>query len=505
MTLQSFRHEVARINDILGAINLLTWDSRVMMPAAGVEARGAQIATLTGLARELATGPTLAAAIDAARAELGGRPPEDRDRRAVETTASAVATLGRIPAALVGEAASLKTTAQAAWAAARRDNDFQSFVPALSRTIAIQREIAEAIGYEGHPYDAMIGLYEPDMDWARLQAIYAELKAGLLPLVARATAGGEPAPAFLARAFPIAGQKAFGQSMAARMGYDFARGRLDETVHPFEISFAPTDVRITSRYRETFLPGGLFAVWHEAGHGIYEQGVDPALARSAFTTDFVNLYAVGGASFSLHELQSRLYENRVGRSRKFWELHYGELRDTFPDQLADVDAETFWRGVNHVRPSLIRVEADEMTYDLHVMLRSEIEAGLMDGTVAVKDLPGVWADKMQALLGLTPPSDTVGVLQDVHWSSGMIGSFPTYTLGNIMSSQLFAAASAKTDVAEGLDAGNYAPLTAFLNTGIHAHARASTPAETLRRVTGSDLDMAPYLADLGRKVDLLVG
>ena len=504
MTLEPFKREIARIHDILAAINLLTWDARVMMPPAGAMARGAQIATLTGLARGLATGDALAGAIDAARNELAGAPADDLDRRAVEQTATAVATLRRIPAALIEEAASLKTVAQAAWAVARRDNDFAGFAPQLERTIAIQREIAEAIGYAGHPYDAMLGLYEPDLDWTSLQAIYKELKAGLLPLVAKAREIDRPAPDFLTHTFPIDRQKAFGQAMAARMGFDFSRGRLDETVHPFEIAFSPQDVRITARYRETFLQGGLFAVWHEAGHGIYEQGIAPGFERSAFATDLVNLYAVGGASFALHESQSRLYENRVGRSRRFWELHFGELYDQFPEQLAGVDADGFWRGVNAVQPSLIRVEADELTYDLHIILRSEIEAGLIAGDIAVKDLPGLWREKIQSYLGLDVPSETLGVLQDVHWSSGMVGSFPTYTLGNIMSSQFFAAAGKQADVTEGLETGDYRPLTAWLGRKVHTHARAFSPDEILRQATGTGLDMAPYLADLSAKVDALL-
>ena len=321
--------------------------------------------------------------------------------------------------------------------------------------------------------------------------------------MAKARDADRPAADFLTRPFPIDRQKAFGQAIAARMGFDFSRGRLDETVHPFEISFSPQDVRITARYRENFLQGGLFAVWHEAGHGIYEQGIDPRFARSAFATDFLNLYAVGGASFALHESQSRLYENRVGRSRRFWELHFGDLHDLFPEQLAGVDAEAFWRGVNAVRPSLVRVEADELTYDLHIILRSEIEAGLMAGEIAVRDLPAVWREKMRASLGLEVPSDTLGVLQDVHWSSGMLGSFPTYTLGNIMSSQFFAAAGRQADVANGLDTGDYRPLTAWLGDNVHRHARSSSPSETLQRATGSALDMAPYLADLSRKVEAL--
>jgi carboxypeptidase Taq len=248
------------------------------------------------------------------------------------------------------------------------------------------------------------------------------------------------------------------------------------------------------------VPGGLFAVWHEAGHGIYEQGIDPRFTRSIFATDLVNLYAVGGASFGMHESQSRLLENRLGRSRRFWELHFAELRDVFPDQLADVSAHEFWRAVNAPRPSLIRVEADELTYDFHIILRSEIEAGLIAGEIRVADLPALWAEKMQRYLGLNVPSDTLGVLQDVHWSSGMMGSFPTYTVGNVMSAQLYRAACADVAVGHGLERGDYAPLAAWLGTHVHRHGRSLKPAEIVLAATGKSLAIDDYVAVLKTKV-----
>jgi carboxypeptidase Taq len=296
----------------------------------------------------------------------------------------------------------------------------------------------------------------------------------------------------------------FSSAISSRFGYDFGRGRLDDTVHPFEISFTRSDVRITSRFRETWLPGGLFAVWHEAGHGIYEQGISEAFTRSTFTTDFVNLYAVGGASFATHESQSRLWENRVGRSRRFWERHFGDLKAVFPDQLSDVCAEDFWRAVNAARPGFVRVEADELTYDFHIMLRCEIEAGLIAGDIRVSDLQTVWRDKIKSYLGLDVPNDTLGVLQDVHWSSGMVGSFPTYTVGNIMSSQFFAAACKHKAVESGLDRGDYAPLGDWLNDKVHRHGRSKSPSELLISATGDDLSTQAYIADLTRKVSELL-
>lgn len=503
MSVAVFEAEIAKINDILCAINLLTWDARTMMPSGGVEARGLQIATLVGLARDLATGDTLARAVDDARVELRGLPQDDLRVAAVEQAAVSIAILSRIPARLVADAAALKTGAQAAWAKARAENDFAGFSPVLERTMDIQREIAAAIGYAEHPYDALVETYEPGMRWSRLREIYGELQAELVPMLAEAR-GAPVRHDILERSYPVDRQRAFSVAMAGRLGYDFARGRLDDTVHPFEISFTRADVRITGRFRDTWLPGGLFAVWHEVGHGLYEQGISEHLSRSIFTTDLVNLYAVGGTSFGMHESQSRLIENRVGRSRRFWEIHFPELKAAFPDQFADVSIGDFWRAINAARPSLIRVEADELTYDFHIMLRSEIEAGLMAGEIDVRHLPEIWREKMKAYLGLDVPNDTLGVLQDVHWSSGMVGSFPTYTVGNIASSQLFAAARKDSEVETGLNGGDYAPLKSWLNRHVHQHGRSRSRSDILIASTGADLSPAAYLSDLRAKVaDLL--
>lgn len=503
MSYAAFEARIARLNDIICTVNLLAWDARTMMPPGGVDARGHQVATLTGLARDLATGDDMRRAIDAARDALSAIAPDDIRHRALARAETEIATLSRVPSRVISDMAGLKTRAHAAWAEARATNDLAGYAPLLTRMMAMQREISAAIGGGDHPYDPLIGLYEPGVTFAELQRLYGHLKSALVPLIERARAAVPPRDDFLARRFAVGEQKAFGLKIAARMGYDLNRGRLDDTVHPFEISLTRNDVRITSRFRETWLPGGIFALWHEAGHGIYEQGVAPEFSRTIFATDIVNLYGVGGASFGMHESQSRLWENRVGRSRRFWELHFGALRDHFPDQLADVTDHEFWRAVNAVRPGFIRVEADELTYDLHIILRSEIEAALMAGDLAVADLPAVWAAGMRDYLGLEVPDDTLGVLQDVHWSHGYVGSFPTYTLGNIMASQLFAGAVRADGVATGLDRGDYAPLRGWLGENVYRHGRSSTPQETLHRVTGGGLDPAPYIADLTAKVEAL--
>ncbi|MCR8725495.1 carboxypeptidase M32 [Frigidibacter sp. ROC022] len=504
MSYSDFQTQIARINDIICTVNLLAWDSRTMMPPGGVDARGHQVTTLTDLARGLATGDEMRRAMDGARKELEGVAKDDIRHRALAQAEQEIGTLSRIPARIISEMAGLKTRAHSAWVAARAENDFTGYAPLLERMMEMQREISAAIGGGAHPYDPLVGVFEPGMTLAELRGIYDQLKTALVPLIERATSGPQPRIDFLTQPFPIPAQKKFGLMIAERMGYDLSRGRLDDTVHPFEISFTRGDVRITSRFRETWAPGGIFALWHEAGHAMYEQGVSPDFTRSIFTTDLVNLYAVGGASFAMHESQSRLWENRVGRSRRFWDLHFGEFRDHFPEQLADATAEDVWRAVNRVNPGFIRVEADELTYDMHIILRSEIEAALMAGDLPVADLPGVWNKMMRDYLGLEVPNDTLGVLQDVHWSHGYVGSFPTYTLGNIMSSQFFAKAQQVPEVAAGLDSGNYAPLHGWLTENIYRHGRASMPKETLQRVTGGGLDPAPYIADLTAKVEALV-
>ena len=492
--------ETARLNDVLCTINILAWDARTHMPPSGSRARGNQVATLTGLARDIAIGPRLRDAVSAALDRGDG----DADERALlQEFAADLETMRRVPAALLLEMAELKTTSHAAWLVARERNDFSVFAPSLGRIFALQRELAEVIGYDEHPYDALIGQYEPGMTIASLAPLFATLRAGITPLLEQLR-DLPPVDGFLEQPYPVETQRRFAAEIAARMGYDFGRGRVDDTVHPFEISMTRDDVRITSRFRETYVKGGLFALWHEAGHGIYEQGVAERWTRGIGATDLRNLYAVGGRSFGLHESQSRLYENRVGRSRQFWELHFGALRDCFPDQLAGIDMDTFWRAVNQPRQGLIRIEADELTYDAHVMLRCELEAALVAGEVRVADLPALWDERIRAAFGLVVPDLTHGVLQDVHWSHGYVGSFATYTLGNVMASQFFAAATGEPAVRDGLRGGRYEPLTAWLGQHVHRHGRSRNRDRILRDATGNGLDPQAYLSDLRAKAAALL-
>jgi carboxypeptidase Taq len=496
-----FEQHIAQVNDLCCVLNLLNWDTRTQMPAGGNETRGNQMGTIARLAQELFTGEKTARLLDDVEAEIAGEPPDSYRVRAVSQARQAYELSRRVPAELVAELNTLKGVAQYHWEEAKNNNNFAIFRPYLERMIPLCRRIADYLGYKEHPYDALLLRYEPGLTAARLKSLFGELKETILPILKRAVTQGEPRLDFLQEQdYPEEDQRHFALETARAFGYDFNRGRLDLSAHPFEISFTRNDVRITTRYNRRFLPQALFGTLHETGHALYEQNVDPALTRTALTTDLLDLYAVGGVSYGTHESQSRLWENLVGRSRVFWNVHYDRLQRTFPAQLAHVSLEEFYRAINRVRPSPIRTEADEVTYNLHIMLRVEIEMALVDGSLAVKDLPRVWNEKVWEYLGITPPDDAHGVLQDVHWSAGLVGSFPTYTIGNIMSAQWFEAARGDTpEMDEALAAGNYAPLFGWLREHLWRHGRAFSASELLQNATGSDLNTEPYRAYLSKK------
>lgn len=486
-----------QVNDLLCSLSVLSWDARTQMPPGGSATRGKQIATLAVAARNLLCSDQMRRALDGAEAEVAGKPETSPEARIVAQTREALDYHDRIPPELLRRKTELGTVGQDIWAKARAASDFSQFAPTLEEIVSISREMAEAIGYEEHPYDALMYRFEPGILSSDLTRIFAELKAGMLPLVRAIATAEKPRSDFLFRNYPEAEQFAFALKMARELGYDVTRGRLDRTVHPFEISFTRNDVRITTRVNPTYMPMSLFGALHEAGHALYEQGVDPAYTRTPLATDLVGLYAVGGVSFGAHESQSRLWENHIGRSRAFWASHYGTLRDTFPEQLADVSEEEFYRSVNRSEPSLIRVEADELTYDFHIMLRVELEQKLIEGSLKVADLPEAWNAEIKANLGIDVPNDAEGVLQDVHWSSGQIGTFCNYTIGNIMAAQLFASAR-KQDPAlsPAAAAGDFAPLRKWLGENVWQHGRRFSRDEILERATGRGLDTTDYLAHL---------
>ena len=496
-----FQLHVAEINDILNCINILRWDARTQMPPGGSETRGNQLATLSKIAQERFISDTTARLLDGAESEVANDPTDSYRFRAVQQTRHYYELVKRIPAAVAAERAELTPTSENVWAAAKKNNDFASFAPYLQKMLDLAKRQADAIGYSEHPFDALVYEYEPSMTAARLKVLFTQLKAGLLPLLKRIVAADKPLRVDLWKYdYPLDKQRQFALSMAQAIGYDLNRGRLDIAPHPFEISFTRNDVRITTRYNPKYLPMALFGTLHETGHALYEQGIDPGLTRSALTTDFLGQYAVGGTSYGAHESQSRLWENQIGRSRKFWERHFPELRSTFPDQMSGADADLLFRSVNRVRPSLIRVEADEVTYNLHIMLRVEIEMDLLTDRIKVHDLPEVWNAKMQEYLGVVSPDDSQGVLQDVHWSGGGFGSFPGYTIGNVMSSQLLDATyKALPELDSHLAAGHYQPLRSWLTENVYRHGRSFDANELLVRITGETLNPQPLLHYLEAK------
>ena len=498
---------IAEYHDMLCILNTLKWDMRTMMPAAGAASRGRQLATLTTLAKSIFVSEETARLLDAAESEVASADSDSYRARALQQIRDAYEIHRRIPSDLVAQMAALGAESEAVWAKSRTENDFPSFKPYLSQMLALNIELAEAIGYDAHPFDALILQFEPGMTAARLERIFAELKARILPLLERIVAADAPLSVNLwAAEYDLAAQEQLCRELTALIGFDYERGRLDSAPHPFEISFTRDDVRITTRYDANYLPMSLFAALHEAGHGIYEQNIAPELTRTALSANLIEQYAVGGASDGAHEFSSRLWENQIGRSREFWRLHFSRLRARFPDQMAAANAELFYRAVNRVRPSLIRVEADEVTYNLHIMLRTEIEMALLEGAIAVDDLPEVWNAKMQEYLGLTPPDDRRGVLQDVHWSFGGFGKFPAYTIGNIMAAQVLEAAHKQMPALAGkLAEGDYRTLLEWLREYIYRHSRAYSTDELLTRISGEGLNTAPLLEYLEGKYSDLYG
>ena len=490
---------MGEVNDLLCSESLLSWDARTMMPPGGTATRGKQMATLKVFARNHLVADETRRLLDAAEAETANLPADSVERTICAQVREAIDYHLRIPAELVQKRAELGARGHHVWAQARQDDDYASFAPILEETLSLNREMAECIGYEENPYDALMYRFEPGETLASLQPLFAALREGLLPLVRAIGEKEPPRVDFLQRPFPVEKQLAFALSMARKIGYDTDRGRLDLTVHPFEISFTRNDVRITTRVNDEWMPKSLFGTLHEAGHGMYEQYCDPAYTRTPLAPDLVGLYAVGGVSFGAHESQSRLFENQVGRSREFWELNYGELRDAFPEQLAGIDVETFWRAINRVQPGFIRVESDELTYDFHIMLRVDLEAALIDGSLSVAELPEAWNAKVKEYLGLDVPNDRLGVLQDVHWSSGQVGTFCNYTIGNVMAGQLFAEAKRDGRVGDGLAAADYTPLREWMTEHVHRHGRRYTREQLLQRATGRGLDPADYVDYLTSK------
>ena len=504
MPLTALRSALADIMDLRHAAAVLEWDQETYMPSGGAETRALQVATLRRIAHERFTSDELASLLDHAM-------PESRiDSDLVRVTRRDWQRATLLPSRLVSEQAEASGRAKTAWKHAREADDFALFAPHLRQLVALAIEeadrvrplIAQERGTDYAPsdadarYDALLDTYESGASTADIARVFTDLRGDLVPLVAAIAAQPAPDDDFLRQPVDPDVQWAFGESVAADFGYDFEHGRQDRSSHPFTTSFGISDVRITTRIDPNFFPTGFFGTVHEVGHALYEQGLDPALDRTPLAD---------GTSLGMHESQSRLWENLVGRSDAFWQGRYADLQRRVPSYGA-VSRGAFVRAINKVEPSLIRVEADELTYHLHVLLRFEIERQLMAGTLDVEDVPDAWNAAMQDLLGITPPSNADGCLQDIHWSLGAIGYFPTYSLGTLMSAQLWNAAERDLGaLAPQLAAGTFAPLLDWLRTNIHHWGRTRTAGEILQDATGSDLDAAPWLAYARAKYGALYG
>jgi carboxypeptidase Taq len=489
--LDQLKRELEGIADIERAAAVLGWDQQTQMPPHGAAGRAESLAALRAIAHERLTSAKLGALLQQAQEAVSGLDRDSDDYNLVRVIRRDYDRGTRVPVELVAERARTAARANSVWKAARRDNDFAAFAPWLQRNIDLSRRLAEHLGYAERPFDALIGLREPGLTTAAVQAIFATLRPALIDLMQRIAplaATVDDAP--LHRVFDEPTQERLCRDAVARFGYDFSRGRLDRTAHPFETSFGRQDVRITTRFSEHFLPMALMGTMHEAGHGLYEQGVGESLDRSLLDH---------GVSSGVHESQSRLWENYVGRGLPFWRFYYPVVRAAFPEALGDIDVDAFYRAINKVQPSLIRVEADEVTYCLHIMLRFELEIALFDGELRVQDAPEAWNAAMQSYLGLTAPTDSDGILQDVHWASGL-GGFQGYALGNIIAAQLWEAVHrAFPDLDEQLGSGQFAGLLGWLREHVHRHGRKFDPADLIQRATGAPLTAEPYLRYLRAK------
>jgi len=488
--LRQLEAHLAEAADLEAAAAVLSWDQETFMPSGGAAARSRQLSTLQRLAHDAFTRDDVGALLEELAPQVEGEDPLASDDAALVRVARRDYERKRkLSSELVARLARASSEAKEAWKAARADDDFDAFAPHLRRLVDLNREKADALGYgsgqEATPYDALLDEYEPGARTADVAPLFEQLRDDLVPLV-DAISDAEPIDdACLRGAFAPDAQQAAGEEVIRAFGYDFQRGRQDRSAHPFTTAFSTGDVRLTTRFDPQFFGTGFFATLHEAGHGLYEQGVAPELEHTPLAE---------GASLGLHESQSRLWENLVGRSRAFWRGYFPTLTEHFPQQLSDVSGNAFYRAVNKVEPSLIRVEADEVTYNLHVMLRFEIERALIEDRLAVDDLPERWNAAMDDYLGVTPSSDADGVLQDVHWPMGAFGYFPTYTLGTLMSVQLFRQAQADLgDLDEQIAQGRFTPLLKWLREHIHRHGRKLQAADLLERVTGETLSAEPWM------------
>lgn len=489
--LQQLKTKLRYVTNIQASVAVLGWDQQVNMPAGGTETRAEQLSTLEKMAHEAFITDEIGLLLEElADADFA----YDSDEASlVRVTQRDYQQARKLSSELVEEMSRTFSIGQQVWTQARANKNFAEFQETLTKIVDLNIQVAETFGYQDTIYDALLDQFEPGMKTADVQRVFDQLRDRLIPLVKAISAKLDAVDdSMLKQRFPKKGQWDFGMDALKAVGFDLQRGRQDESVHPFTSSFSMNDVRLTTRLDETMFPSSLFGTLHEAGHGLYEQNVAQNLAYTPL---------VGGTSLGVHESQSRLWENILGRSEPFWQFHYPKLQSVFPDQLANVSRTAFYRAVNKVEPSFIRVEADEVTYNLHIFIRFELEQALLNQKLSVADLPDAWNTKMESYLGITPPNDSLGVLQDIHWSGGIMGYFPTYTLGNILSMQFYTQTLKEIpDLPMRFAHGQFMPLLDWFRENIHQHGRKFTANELIKRITGADqIEAGPYLDYITQK------
>jgi len=483
---------------LLGSCSsVLSWDEQTYMPPRGAQFRSEQLGLLAGLTHERATAPRIGELL-AELQDSGELGDPDGDRAVnVREARRSYDRATKLPRRLVEELSRTTTLAQQAWIKAREDSEFPEFLPWLEKMVGLKREEAQAIGYgDGIPYDALLDEYEPSMTAAEVKRVFGPLRDELVPLVAAIQQSPRrPQTEILERHYPKIPQMVLSEAASKSIGFDFQRGRIDASAHPFCSGFGPGDCRLTTRYADHHFPSAFFGVLHESGHGIYEQGL---------SGDSFGLGMGQADSLGIHESQSRMWENFVGRSRAFWTYMFPTAQEAFPEALGGVSIDEFYFAINDVRPSYIRVEADEVTYNLHIMLRFELEQALIGGDLAPADVPGAWNEKFQQFFGLAVSNDAQGCLQDIHWSAGLFGYFPTYALGNMYAAQFFDAARRDLGNLDSAFAqGQFRPLKEWLNEKIHRHGKRYPASRLVQEVTGNPLSHHPLMTHLQSKYGAL--
>jgi carboxypeptidase Taq len=498
--IDELKAQLAEISDLERVESLLDWDQRTMMPAAGAEARAEQLATLARISHRKRLSDELGAAIEAAGGEAEGMPYDSTEASLVRVARRDWEKARRVPAELRAEMTKSASLAEHAWVEARERADFAGFLPHLNRNIELRHRYIECFdGFEGfeHPYDALLDDFEPGMKTAELRRILGELRDRILPLVAEIARRDPVDDGCLHGDFPLDAQESFAREVVEGLPLEAGSWRLDPTVHPFATAISPADLRITTRFDPNYIGTALWAVVHEAGHAMYENGFAPELDRSPLCA---------APSLGFHESQSRLWENWVGRGRPYLEQLLPRLRALFGDHFAGLDAAELYRAANRVEPSLIRVEADQVTYNLHVVLRFELEVELFEGGLGVAELPEAWNERVRAYLGLEVPDDSSGVLQDVHWAGGAFGYFPTYSLGNLIAAQVWEKVSDDLpDLDARLGAGELEPLRDWLAAHIYREGAKLMPAELIERVVGGPIEVSPYVRQLEARAAEIYG